>query len=235
MEKTEHGWKIIDRDAGVLSYAYSFSSGRSNAFVARYGGDKLLVLSPPCGLTDGGYADLDAFGTVDAVVATNGFHHLGQAEWKARYPNATFYAPNDAMDRIAKKNPKAGSFRPLSELAAKLDGDVGVIEAPSTKCGETWAYAKTSTGYAWYASDTLVNMPELPKALPFKLAMKFTNSGPGYRVFNLVLKLMAKDKRALLGALRDAVQARPVSVMVPAHGKILDHPDLQTETVQLLA
>jgi glyoxylase-like metal-dependent hydrolase (beta-lactamase superfamily II) len=235
MKKTEHGWSVIDEDAGVLSYKYSFGGGISNAFVARYDGSKLLVLSPPCGLSEEGFADLEAFGTVDAVVATNGFHHLGQAEWKQRFPHATFYAPDAAVKRITKKNPAAGSFRPLSELSAKLTGDVGVIEAPADKCGETWAYAKTSRGYVWYASDTLVNMPRLPKPLPFKLAMKLTKSGPGYRVFNLVLKLMVKDKKALLRAMQQALRERPVTVMVPAHGKILDQPGLAEETERLLA
>ena len=237
MRKTEHGWLVIDEDAGVLSYTYSFGSGISNAFVARYDDDRLLVLSPPCGLSEEGFAELEAFGTVDSVVATNGFHHLGQAEWKRRYPNATFYAPSAAQKRIAKKNSSAGPFRPLSELRAKLGGDVGVIEAPADKCGETWGYAKTSRGYAWYASDTLVNMPKLPNALPFKLAMKLTKSGPGYRVFNLVLKLMVsgKNKKTLLRALQQGLRERPVAVMVPAHGKILDHPGLREETERLLA
>ena len=36
MKKTEHGWSVIDEDAGVLSYTYSFGGGLSNAFVARY-------------------------------------------------------------------------------------------------------------------------------------------------------------------------------------------------------
>lgn len=235
MEKTKHGWSIIDRDAGVLSYTYSFGGGLSNAFAARLDGDKLLVLSPPCGLSEGAYADLDAFGTVDAVVATNGFHHLGQAEWKKRYPNATFYAPDAAIKRIAKKNRAAGSFTPLSGLSERLTGDVGVIEAPADKCGETWAYAKTARGYAWYVSDTLVNMPKLPKAFPVKLLMKLTKSAPGYRIFNFVLMLLTSDKRALLRALREALRARPVAVVVPAHGKVLDHPGVREETDQLIA
>ena len=36
MKKTEHGWSVIDEDAGALSYMYSFGSGVSNAFVARF-------------------------------------------------------------------------------------------------------------------------------------------------------------------------------------------------------
>lgn len=235
MEKTKHGWSIIDRDAGVLSYTYSFGGGLSNAFAARFDGDKLLVLSPPCGVSEGAFVDLEAFGTVDAVVATNGFHHLGQAEWKKRYPNATFYAPQAAMKRIAKKNAEAGSFAPLSELSGRLGDDVGVVEAPADKSGETWAYAKTPRGYAWYVSDTLSNMPKLPKALPVKLLMKLTKSAPGYRVFHFVLSFLTSDKRALLRALQEALRARPASVVVPAHGRVLDHAGLREETEQLIA
>jgi hypothetical protein len=235
MEKTPHGWSILDRDAGVLSYAYGAGGGSANSFVARYHGDKLLVLSPPRGLSEGAYADLEDFGTVESVVANNGFHHLGQAEWKKRYPSATFYASTAAAKRIKKKNPKAGSFTPLWQLAQKLGGDVGIVEAPADKCGETWAYAKTARGYAWYASDTLANMPRLPKALPFKLLMKLTKSAPGYRVFGLAVKFLASDKGGLLGAMQEALRTRPVAIMVPAHGDILARDGLAEETQRLIA
>lgn len=235
MEQTPNGWFILDRDAGVLAYTYSFGSATANAFAARYDGDKLLVLSPPCGLSQGAFADLEDFGTVESVVATNGFHHLGQAEWKKRYPSASFYASPAAAKRIRKKNPEAGDFLPLSQLIQRLNGAVGVIDAPADKCGETWAYAKAAKGYAWYASDTLANMPRLPKALPFKLVMKLTKSAPGYRVFNLALKFIVSDKRALLRALQEALRSRPVSIMVPAHGRILAHEGLAEDTQRLLA
>ena len=235
MENTPHGWTVIDRDAGILSRTYSFGPGTSNAFVARYDGDQLLVLSPPCGLSEEAFSDIDAFGTVASVVANNGFHHLGQAEWKKRYPNARFYASTAAAKRITKKNPEAGDFEPVSELAARLSGDVGIVDGPADKCGETWAYAKTGNGYAWYASDTLANMPELPKALPFKIMMKLTKSAPGYKIFGLAVKFIASDKRTLLGAFRDALQQRPPSVMVPAHGEILSGADLPNKTKQLIA
>lgn len=235
MEQTKHGWSILDRNAGVLAYTYSFGSGMANTFVARYDGDKILVLSPACGLSEGAFADLEAFGTIESVVATNGFHHLGQAEWKKRYPSASFYASPAAAKRIKKKNPEAGDFAPLSQLSQKLGGDVGVIEAPADKCGETWAYAKTSKGYAWYASDTLANMPTLPRALPVKLLMKWTKSAPGYRVFGLALKFLASDKRGLLRTMQEALRARPVAIMVPAHGEILAHDGVAEDTQRLIA
>lgn len=235
MERTPHGWSILDRDAGVLSYRYGAGAGSSNAFVARYDGDKLLVLSPPCGLSEGAFADLEEFGTIESVVANNGFHHMGQAEWKSRYPSASFYASPAAAKRIKKKNPKAGDFAPLSELAEKLGGDVGVIIAPADRCGETWAYAKTAKGYAWYASDTLANMPKLPKALPLKLLLQLTKSAPGYRVFGLALKVMTSDRRGLLRALQEALRARPVAIMVPAHGGILIQDGLAEETQRIIS
>jgi len=235
MERTPHGWLILDRDAGVLSYRYAAGAGSSNAFVARYDGDKLLVLSPPCGLSEGAFADLEEFGTIESVVANNGFHHMGQGEWKSRYPSASFYASPAAAKRIKKKNPKAGDFAPLSELAEKLRGDVGVIIAPADRCGETWAYARTAKGYAWYASDTLANMPKLPKALPLKMLLKLTKSAPGYRVFGLALKVMTSDRRGLLRALQEALRARPVAIMVPAHGGILMQDGLAEETQRIIS
>jgi hypothetical protein len=78
-------------------------------------------------------------------------------------------------------------------------------------------------------------MAELPKALPFKLVMKLTKSAPGYRVFGLALKFVTSDKEGLLRAMQEALRARPVAIMVPAHGGILAHEGLAEETQRLIA
>ncbi len=75
----------------------------------------------------------------------------------------------------------------------------------------------------------------MEEAVPVKLLMKLTKSAPGYRVFGLALKFITSDKRAVLRTMQDALRARPVAIMMPAHGGILAHDGLADETQQLIA
>jgi hypothetical protein len=113
METTANGWKVLDRAAGVLIYEYSFAKqGYANTFVARMANDKLLVVSPATRITDAALDDLREFGEVGAVIAPNGFHHLGVAEWRTKFPSARFFAAPETVLRVRQKNPGAGAFEP---------------------------------------------------------------------------------------------------------------------------
>lgn len=231
METTAAGWIVIDREAGILTDSYEFAkNASSNCFIARMGNGQLMVVSPPTGLNDAGAAELAEFGEVGAIVANNGFHHLGQVEWRARYPNARCFAPEHAAERIAKKNPATLPFEPLSALAEWAGDEVGFREVPNSKCGESWFWAKTANGSAWYVSDVLANMPSLPSNFMLKMMFKLTKSAPGYRPFGLALKFIVKDKKATLRLLRDDMVACPPTVIVPAHGGLLTQDTLLEDT-----
>lgn len=237
MQTTPNGWVVIDRDAAVLSLSYAFDGkhATANTFAARLADGKLVVISPPNGATEGVFADLQAFGEVGAVVANNGFHHLGQPQWRQRFPNARFFAPAEAFARIAKQNPKAPRFELLSALAPLLADGVAVQEAKSTKCGESWARASIAGGTAWFVSDLLANMERLPPNFIVARLFKWTGSAPGYRPFNLGMKFILKDKRAVLRTLAAEMAAHPPTVVVPSHGAILSGPGLAAQTQALLA
>jgi hypothetical protein len=236
MQTTKLGWTIIDDEAGVLSYSYSFGGeGQANCFTARLPSGGLLVISPPRKVSDEVIAELVSFGDVEAIVANNGFHHLGIRRWRDAFPNAGCYAAPGAIERIGKKSRDAGGLRPLAELAPQLGEHVGVVEAPTSRCGETWAWAKIGGGYAWYASDILANMASLPSNFLFGLLFKLSKSAPGYRVFNLAVRFIIKDKRAALSSMLADVRKHPPTVMVPAHGAILEGDALLAETERLLS
>jgi len=236
MQTTKLGWTIIDEQAGVLSYSYSFGSeGQANCFTARLPGGGLMVISPPSKVGDEVMDELASFGEVEAIVANNGFHHLGIRRWRERFPSAGCYAAPGAIERISKKSRNAGELRPLAELEPRLGADVAVVEAPTSKCGETWAWAKIGGGYAWYASDILANMDRLPSNLLFRLVFKLSKSAPGYRVFNLAVRFIIKDKKAALSSMLADLRKHPPTVMVPAHGTILVGDSVAGETERLLA
>jgi hypothetical protein len=76
MQTTQHGWQIIDGDAGVLSLSYKFASeGQANCFTAKLPSGGLMVISPPSRWTEAQIGDLAAYGEVEAIVANNGYHH----------------------------------------------------------------------------------------------------------------------------------------------------------------
>lgn len=229
------GWTILDRDAQIWCYEYRFSqSGTANCFVAGLPAGKLLVLSPARNLPAAAFSDLDAMGEVSAVVATNGFHHLGVASWRERYPQARFFSPSLSQDRIRKKNPGAGTLEPLGDLLPLLGDAVILREAPGTRCGETWAIVRVQGGHAWFVSDVLANLSALPDNLLLKLLFRWTRSAPGYRVFHLGLKFIVRDKKLVLRRLLDDLEAFPPSIVVPAHGNPLVHARVAAETTALV-
>ena len=237
METTENGWTILDRNAGILQRQYKFSgAGRANCWVSRFGDDQLLVVSPAKDLDDSAFADLNAFGKVAAVVAPNGFHYLGQPQWKERFGDARFFAPPAAVERISNKSKVTmPEFEDIAGLSELLGDDVGVRPAPHTKCGEAWAWARTSDGgFAWYGSDVFNNMPEFRGPWLFKLAMKLTGSIPGYKMFNLAMLATMKRKKDNMRVLLEDVQAHPPTIMTPGHGPTLSQNGLAGETEALV-
>jgi hypothetical protein len=236
MQKTEHGWTIIDADAGVLSYSYEFSKGAtSNCFTTKLASGGLMVVSPPTKVSQEVVDDLAAYGKVEALVANNGYHHLGIARWRELFPAARCFAAAGAKARIAKRSNDAGELEGLDALEPLLGEGVAVLEAASSKCGETWVRAKLEEGgYAWYGSDIFANMPSVPPSFFVGLLFKWTGSAPGYRLFNLAHKLVLKDRKATLRAMLEDVRRHPPRVMVPAHGEILSSASLATDTERLL-
>lgn len=235
MATTEHGWTILDADAGVLSYTYKFSgAGTSNAFTARLASGGLLVISPPLGIGREVADDLAAYGAVEALVANNGFHYLGIARWRELFPAARCFAAAGARARIAKRSRQTGELEPLEALTPLLAPGVAVTESPSSKCGETWARASIAGGHVWYGSDLFANMPELPRNFVVRQLFKWTKSAPGYALFNLAHKIVLKDRKATLRALLEDVRRWPPTVMVPAHGDVVRGDSVARDTERLL-
>lgn len=234
MIQTTSFWTVIDATTGVYCLTYEFSkSGHSNTFVARMANGELMVVSPGNNMPEAAFEELNALGKVGALVANNGFHHLGQQEWRKRHPTARCFAPSVAILRIKKKNPDVGPFEPMEALAKLAGGNIGVRVVPDTKAGESWIWVKLSHGYVWYTSDVLANMPKVPP-FPISLLFSLTKSAPGFRVFGLALKFIVKDKEATLRLMLEDIEAHPPSVIVPAHGLVLSQPGLANETRELI-
>ena len=120
MSTTEAGWTILDEAAGILTREYEFAPHSLARMMVARSADGLVAISPASKMPDAAFAELGRFGKVTALVAPNGFHHLGLPEWKQKFPEAKIYAPAAARARIQKKQPALGALAPLEELAEKL-------------------------------------------------------------------------------------------------------------------
>jgi hypothetical protein len=218
MDKTAQGWNVLDRENAILWREYMFGGGVATTFVFRGVGDGLIVVSPGTGWETAVLDDLKPFGKVVALVASNGFHWLGQAQWRKHFPDAKSFAPASGVDRIAKKVPELGRFEPL-EAAAPLLGDrASIIEPPGHKTGNAVATVRGKGGTYWYPSDLFANIPKLPSNIVFRLLMSMTDSAPGYRLFRPAVWLQVKDKKVVREWIDDVMTKSAPTTVVPAHG-----------------
>jgi hypothetical protein len=228
MSKTPNGWEILDEKLPILTYRYSFGPGLANALAVGVDGG-LVVVSPPCKVEDGVYDDLKRFGDVKAVVASNGFHHLGLPAWKSRFPQATIYAPEQSVARV-EMHSKLTGIKPLS-AAGGLAKHLELIDMPHYKTGEVMVrISPQGARPTWYLTDVLMNMPTLPPNIIAKLAFGLTGSGPGVKFNNLGAMLMMKDKRAVKKWLFDQVASAPPGKVLVTHG---EHFDVSADAKEL--
>lgn len=220
METTPHGWKIFDERVPVLTHTYSFGPGIANA-LAVGGTDGLVVVSPPRRAATGVFGDLERFGAVRALVASNAFHYLGLPEWKARFPEAAMFAPAQSIARVAKKT-GLGGIRPLADAAAIAGTRLALVDMPHYRTGEVLVKIATDRGNVWYVTDVVLNMPELPAHPIARLLFRATGSAPGLRYNNVAPLLMVRDRAALRRWLAGEAARDPPRWLIPAHGGIVD-------------
>ena len=232
-------WTVIDQDAGIFSTGYRFNDrgGQANSLAMRINPDEMVVFSAPAGVNEPGWAQLEEYGKVVGIVAPNGFHHLGIANCRERHPEARWFAPELAQDRISNKGEGVDGIRweSIAALQEIMGPDVGVTSAPETKCGETWAWAKTADGNVMYASDVVCNWETFPGNFLLSFMWKMSGSGPGFRPFHFAMLAIAKNKKAVFSACLDDIEAHPPNVILPGHGATLKHDGLAGEARSLFA
>lgn len=231
-----NGWTIHDESAGILSYHYPFNDkgGTATTFVSRIPGGGLMVISPGTKMPDVAFDTLRRFGEVRVVVANNGYHHLGLAEWAARFPDATFHAPSRAAKRIAETSATAPKLASLADIGEQLGDYVYLREAPQNKTGELWAWVKTPRGNIWFGSDIFCNWTAYPGNFVQNAAWRLSKSGPGFSLYHQAMKNTLHEERAALRMMLADMNDHPPSTLVLSHGLPLDHPKVASDATALL-
>lgn len=212
-------WKVFESATPILTYEYSFGPGEANA-LAVGGKEGLVVVSPPCRAPAEAFDELSRYGVVRALVAPNAFHHLGLAEWKARFPGAAVFAPAQAVARVAKHS--GLHVQPIAEAASLLGDRLEIVDMPHYKTGELLVRIASARGCVWYVTDVIMNMPVLPRNPIAGLVFRLSGSAPGLRFNNIAPLFMVNDKAALRRWIADEFRKAPPAWLIAAHGDPVD-------------
>ena len=213
-------WVTIATDPWTATFEYSSGAGSATALAVDVDGG-LLVASPPCRVTDDAFEALASRAPVRALVATNAFHTLGLAPWKARFPDVAVFAPPQSLQRVTKVSGVAG-IRPLGEAAALTGERVALIELPYFRTGEALIKIRMAEGVLWYVTDILLNLPRLPSHPLFAVLFKLTDSAPGLRINRVAPLFMVRNRPALWQWLSVEARRDTPRWLVPAHGETVD-------------
>ena len=213
-------WLQLSTDPWTATCEYTFGPGSAAALAVEVDGG-LLVASPPCQVADEVFDAIAARGPVRALVATNAFHTLGLARWKARFPEAVVFAPQQSVPRVAKVSAVA-DIRPLGEAAALIGERVTLVDLPYFKTGEALIKIRTADGLIWYVADLILNLRRLPSHPLFAVLFKLSGSAPGLRLNRIAPLFMVRDRPALRQWLAAEVRWDKPRWLVPAHGDTVD-------------
>ena len=215
------GWTVFDSETPVLTYTYRVGPSRAKALAVGTP-EGLFVMSPPYRAPQSAFDDLAQYGEVRALVATNAFHHMGIPEWKARFPKAAVFAPEQALARVRGKT-GIPTVEPLAQAAPLAGARLELVDMPHYRTGEALVRFETARGRAWYVTDIILNIRRMPRNPIFYVLFKMTGSAPGLRWNQVAPRLiMVKDMRALKRWMREEFDRVTPRWLFTTHGEIVD-------------
>jgi hypothetical protein len=224
-------WENLTDDGGVRWMKYSFGPGKSTALAARLDDGTWLLVSPP---RDPSTAVLEGLGgDVSALLAPNGYHHMGQAAWRARFPRAKSYAPKDSLPRLGKQS-SGIPYEPLEALKETLPSRIGVLRPDGMKVSDLMVRATSGSGTVWYTGDLLSNIQKGDVAWPVGILFSLLGGGTGYRYNGVPAMVYMKDRSKWAGSVRSAMEKAPPTAILPGHGAPF-RDDAAERTKEILA
>jgi len=213
-------WVVLNSDPWTATCLYRFGAGSATALAVDTGVG-LLLASPPCRIGDHAFDAIAERGPVAALIATNAFHTLGLAAWKARFPAAAVFAPAQSVLRVTKVSGVTG-IRPLAEAASIAGDRVELVDLPYFRTGEALIKVHAANGLIWYVTDIILNVPRLRPHSLFALPFRLTGSAPGLRLNRIAPLFMVRDKVAERRWLAAEAERDKPRWLVPAHGDVVD-------------
>ena len=215
-----HVWQNLTSDGAVRWLKYSFDPGKANTLAVRLDDGSWLVVSPSVGSPEGVYDALAKDGTVTALLAPNGFHHLGQSAWRKRFPTAISYASDDARARLSKKCPGV-TYESVNRLTERLPARVGILLPDGMKAPDLLVHATSAGTTVWHTGDLVSNTTAEDMPLHWRLLMTVFGAGTGFRFNTMPAMIYLRDRAAWKRSVLAAIEKAPPAVLLPAHGNPL--------------
>jgi hypothetical protein len=222
-------WENLTDDGGVRWLKYSFGPASATTLAARLDDGTWLVVSPP---RDPSAAVLEGLGgEITALLAPNGYHHMGQAAWRTRFPGAKSYAPRDALDRLAKKSATI-PYEPLDALESRLPDRFEFLRPEGLKATDLMVRVTSGGGTVWYTGDLISNVQKGDVPWAVGVVFSLLGGGAGYRYNGVPALVFMKDRKTWARSVRSAMEKSPPTAILPAHGSALkDDPAARTRDI----
>ncbi len=173
-----------------------------------------LLVHSPVPLDEKLKAEVDALGTVEAVVAPSRFHHLSVCAWKDAYPQAVFACcpglekkrADFAWDRILGDRPEAEWERELDQ----------VWFAARTMESEVVFFHRRSR--TMICADVIFNLTEHPKRLTRVVSRLTGNGKPGATWLE---HLTIRDRTGARAQIDRMLAWKPERILL-AHGRCIE-------------
>ncbi len=231
----EH-WKAVDDRLGIWINGYDFNNSIINTIAVRIS-EGLMVISPGTNPTDELFKELDALGTLKAIVSPGAFHHLGMPAWKERYPHVPLFATSSGLSHIPNqhKGVKLG-LQGFDALQPLLPEHVVVVQTPNTKHPDMLMFIRGGDGkWTWFTNEIIGNQPTLPGNFFIRTLFKLTNSGPGLAVTKPALMLIGAKKPELKAFVLAKLDEHPPGRFLPCHGDVIEGADTGNRLRQVVS
>lgn len=181
--------------------------------------DGSLLLHSPIALAEAQQSELEALGSVAALVVPNAGHRLDAPAYKQRYPQAVVFCPPTGRDKIEEVVRVDGTYRDYTD-----DGVVRFELLDGVGEAEGAMIVRSPDGTTVVLNDVVMNMDKKKDLLGY-LFTTLLGSAPGPRVSRLARWVYVKDQPALRAHLERLAALPNLVRLVVSHENVAHGPE----------
>ncbi|MBI4819004.1 MAG: hypothetical protein HY791_22220 [Deltaproteobacteria bacterium] len=170
--------------------------------------DGRIIVHNGIALEETSMGEIEAWGTVAAIVVPNGFHRMDSKIWKARYPNAKVYCPKGATKKVSQVLSVDGDY-----AAIPADRTVRAFHLDGLEDGEGVLEVRSGDGVTLVFNDSILNLPPTGGFWGFMLAPTGKISVPRATRWFVI-----KNKQSFVDHLKRLSATEGLRRLIFAHG-----------------
>jgi hypothetical protein len=226
----EAPWIEVGEASNIWRYSATHKGfGPVSAVAVELSPGRWAVISAPKDAEPEVIKPFEQGGELVAFIAPNIAHTSGLPQWRARWPDAVCYGPDDRLEELFRLTNTA--FQPASTL--KAAPGLTFISAPGTRSGSVWVKSERGPSMTVYLDEVLTTLSGRPRSFLSAFLYWLTGTGPGLSVNHLFMRALCSDAAAhAKAALAFADRAE---ALIPAHGEPIIGAAPVAEALELLA